>query len=63
MFQALSRGKIGQPPIVGLPANASPPGAVAPGSCPGAGAPPRASVVTLTRRTFAQRLRRHGRTE
>jgi hypothetical protein len=60
VFQALSLGKIGQPPMSGLPANASPPGAP-----PGAASspPPRAGVLTVTRRAFAQRLRRHGRTE
>ena len=61
MFHGLSFGKIGQPPIVGLPANA-PPGAPVPPPPPGAGAasPPGDSVRTVTRRAFAQRLRRHG---
>ena len=63
VFHALSRGKTGQPPIIGLPAKASPPGAPPRSAGAAARDAAAASVRTVTRRAFAQRLLRHGRTE
>jgi hypothetical protein len=51
VFQGLSLGNIGHPPIAGLPAKAFDPGGLA---------LPR--VVTFTDRPLAQRLWRHGLT-
>ena len=62
MFHALSFGKIGQPPITGLPANVR---RRAPARRARAGliaATAGECHLTVTRRAFAQRLRRHGRT-
>ena len=63
VFHGLSFGKIGQSPIVGLPANPPVPGAAPPPPVSPPGEPVEAGVRTVTRRTFAQRFFRHARTE
>jgi hypothetical protein len=65
VFHGLSFGKIGQPPMVGLPANGSAPGAPVPGLSPAVPVPGAAVARRTVIRTvldFAQRERRQGRT-
>jgi hypothetical protein len=67
VFHGLSFGKIGQPPIVGLPAKGSPPCVPVPvpvpaPPAPGAGPPAAPRTLMRTIADLAHRERRHGRT-